>query len=476
MRLISIYCFILASASLSLGGCVSATYRTPQTSVPATFAAYEAIGYDSALDRWWLLFDDAQLSRLIDQGLAAAPDARTALALLDEARAARSQTLSQFDPQGQLTASAAVQRTSVSNTPTVTQGVYSGAFSPSWELDLFGRRVANRSAANADLDAAQFQFEATRQTLAANIAGDLFEARANAVRLAQARDTFRIASDLVRLGERRVAVGIGSRADAASLQADEATARAAVQNYEAQLELSTRTLLVLLGRGTEPLATLPIEANLNDPPVVPAVTPATLLVRRPDIRQAEARLRSAAGNLKLDALALLPTINLTPLASYRPITGPAGYTTGLWSIGAGLAVPLLDRRRLFAQVRGQRARTEQAVIAYENAVQAGFGEAQNNLSLYASDKARLASLDVAEKRARAAFTAQQAGYKAGVVDLTTLLQTERTWRSNLAALSDLRASTLRDSVNVFLALGGGWPATQPATLPPSATINRKELP
>ena len=182
-------------------------------------------------------------------------------------------------------------------------------------------------------------------------------------------------------------------------------------------------------------------------------------MRRPDIRQAEARLRSAAGNLKLDALALLPSINLAPAASVSSVTGAGGITSTAASLGAGLFLPLFDRTRLLAQVRGQRARTEQAVIAYENSVQAGFGEAQNTLSQYAADRERLVSLRRAEERARFAFEAQRAGYRAGVVDPTTLIQVERTWRANLAALSDLRAATLIDAVNVFRALGGGWPAT-----------------
>lgn len=414
------------------------------------------------LDRWWLLFADEQLTGLIGEAFARAPDARTALAVLDEARATRTQALTRFTPQGGVGLSAGIRRTGVAGTPAVTQGVFQGSFAPSWELGLFGRGSALRQAADADFAGARFAFEGTRQSLASNVAGSLFEARGNAVRLEQARQTLRLASDIARVGERRVTVGIGSRADAASLQADEATAQATVRSFEAQLEISRRTLLILLGRGTQSIEALPIAADLQAPPPVPVVTPASLLVRRPDVRQAEARLRSAAGNLKLDALALLPTINLAPSFNILPITGAGGYTTTTASLGPGLVLPLFDRRRLLAQVRGQRARTEQAVIAYENSVQAGFGEAQNTLAQYAADRARLVSLERAEERARYAFEAQRAGYRAGVVDLTTLLQAERIWRGNLAALSDLRAATLVDAVNVFRALGGGWPATDMA--------------
>jgi outer membrane protein TolC len=83
------------------------------------------------------------------------------------------------------------------------------------------------------------------------------------------------------------------------------------------------------------------------------------------------------------------------------------------------------------------------------------------LATYAADRARLGLLIEAEARARHAFDGQNAGYRAGVVDLTALLTAERTWRSSRNALSMLRATTLSDGVNVFRALGGGWTPLDP---------------
>ena len=444
-----------------LSGCVSSAHRQPRIAVPATFAPYAMAGDETVLERWWLLFDDDQLTALIGEALAQAPDALTAFAVLDEARAVRAQALTRFQPQGGIGLGGELRNTRVSGTADATQGVFTGSFAPSWELGLFGRANALRRATDGDLDAARFAFEGSRQSLASNVAGSLFEARGIAVRLLQARQTLRLSAELARVGERRVAVGIGARADAASLQADEASAQAAVRSFEAQLEIARRTLLVLLGRGTQDVTALSIAPDLGRPPPVPRATPATLLVRRPDIRQAEARLRSAAGNLQLDALALLPSVNLAPAFSLVPIVGTAGYTTSVASVGPGISIPLF-RGPLLAQVRAQRARTEQAVITYENIVQSAFGEAQNMLARYAADRAQLTALERAEERSRFAFEAQRAGYRAGVVDLPALLQAERIWRTNLSTLSDLRASALVDAVNVFRALGGGWPADEAA--------------
>ncbi|MET0377162.1 MAG: TolC family protein, partial [Rhizorhabdus sp.] len=251
----------------------------PHVNVPQHFSPYQAALPEDALAHWWLIFGDQQLTSYVEEALAHAPDAQTALAVLNEARAFRSAALAQLGPQGDIGVNVGVQRTTVAGTTLrANQVIYSGSFTPSYELDLFGRRAASRRVADADLQAAAFDYAATRQSLGANVAGDLFEARSNAVRLSQARETLRIASELARLGERRTVAGVGSRVDQASLQAEEATAQAQVHSLTAQLEISSRTLLILLGRGTEQVEAAGVEASLTDLPAVPAAAPATLLV------------------------------------------------------------------------------------------------------------------------------------------------------------------------------------------------------
>lgn len=447
--------------------------------MPARFEAraYARVtGDDSALDRWWTSFRDPQLATMVDQALASAPDARSALAVLAEARANRRQALAQYDPQGGLSGSVTYQQSAISGSSAgsgaggtfVNAGnttTFAGGFSPSWEVGLFGRRSALRSSADADLDTARFVYEASRQSLATNVAGNLFEARGLALQLVEAKDNERVARELAEIGRRRVGSGIGARVDAASLDAEHATAAAAREQLEAQLTVSKRTLLVLLGRGTEPVGGLAVDPRLDEPPAIPRTTPGALLARRPDVREAEARLRSAAGSLKLDQLALLPTFTLFPSATGTKITGANGYSSGLWSIAANLFLPILDRPRLLAEIRAGRARGEQAVIAYEKAVQTAYGEAENTITTYMADRARLAQLSRAEERSRFAFEAQRTGYRAGIVDLTTLLTAERSWRSARAQSSQLKATTLTDAVNAFRALGGGWAPAEAAAPP-----------
>ena len=457
----------LALALLATG-CAGGSLRQAEIALPTTYEAQPPVApHDAAaLDRWWRLFDDPQLTAMIERALASAPDARAALAVLDEARANRRQALSRYDPQGGFSGSATYQQSRIEGLPTsggtgalLNAGettTYSGGFSPSWEIGWFGRRGALRSSSEADLDAARFSYEASRQSLATGVASALFEARGLAVQASEARDSERVARDLAAIGARRVDAGIAAPVDALTLQSDLASAVATRTQREAQLAGAKRTLLVLIGRGVDRLDTLEIEPRLGAAPAIPPTTPGALLQRRPDVREAEARVRAASGALRLDQLALFPSFTLNPSATSTRISGDNGYRTNAWSLGANLLLPILDRPRLLAEIRAERARGEQAVIAYEKAVQTAYGEAESRLTTYMADRARLVQLGIAEASARDAFAMQRRGYAAGIVDLTTLLTAERTWRSARTQVSQSQATTLADAVDVFRALGGGW--------------------
>jgi NodT family efflux transporter outer membrane factor (OMF) lipoprotein len=354
--------WILVSASLPLlGACaLGPVTRAPDTSLPTAYdAPLAAAGPEVRLERWWALYDDPQLQALVDEALARAPDALSAQARLAEALAVRSSALDGYNPQGQLSANAARSRTAVINgvgsvsfngqtIPLVTTtpiDTYGANFDVSWELDLFGRRRAARHKADADLAAARFDYQASRTSLAANVADSLFQARGLAIQIDDARETARLQQQLSDIAAAKYAHGLGNRGDAEQSASLVAQARAQVTDLEGQLHAARRTLLVLVGRGADPLDSLPTPASAGVPPTVPARVPGELLAARPDVREAAAQLKSASGQLKLDELALFPTFTLQPgLSLSSSVVLGAASTTDMWSLGGGLAQPILDLR------------------------------------------------------------------------------------------------------------------------------------
>ena len=499
---------------LLLAGCADARLRSPQLGLPVAYEASTAATVPlpaAALDRWWTLFDDPQLTGLIEAALVNGQTARTALSQIAQARATRAQTLAIYLPQGNLTGEAQQQHThetfgavgvattggtTTDTTTGTTAGAdvgtglpvgggtttgsastgsssfltpsgdlqtYGASFNISYEVDLFGRRLAARRAADADVASARFAFEGARATLARDVATGLFNARGAAAQLADSRETYRITRALARSAEVSARVGLTATSDAARLETDAATAQAEVARLEAVVLADRRALLALVGRGSAPLASLPVSGEAQPPPPAPQVTPAELLRRRPDVREAEARVRSAANTLKLDRLALFPTFSLAPGGQYAKTEGSYSSTTTIWQVGLNASLPVLDRPRLLAAIQGQRAVGEQAVIAYEQTVQNAYRDAETGLIVLAADRTRLDRLEVAVSRARFAYDAKKRGYDLGLVDLTTLLDAERSWRTATLTQAEARTTALVDAATLFQALGGGWPS-QPVRL------------
>ena len=140
-------------------------------------------------------------------------------------------------------------------------------------------------------------------------------------------------------------------------------------------------------------------------------------------------------------------------------------TSDFWSIGLGLAQPVLDLPRLKTVIRAQGARADQAAIAYQKTVQTAYGEADNALVGLASDKTHIRLLTAGEAKGRSAYDAALRRYSLGIDDLTSALSAERTWRSARTALTAAQVQALRRSVQAYKALGGGWSPDAPANKP-----------
>jgi outer membrane protein, multidrug efflux system len=457
-----------------LAGCaLGPSVPTPDTHMPAAFEAPTDVTQPGvALDRWWSVYNDPQLETLVEEALANAPDARSAHARLEEAIATRAGALSSYWPQGDLEGSASRTDTyAIAGPPPTTipgfgtisltnAGVtsnYGANFNVSWEIDLFGRLAASRKTANADLAAAELDEQATRVSLAANVADQLFEARGLAIQLADAQEEARIDHQLSDVARMKADHGLGATSDADQAASQAAQSDADADDLAGQLHATRRALLVLVGKGVDPLESLPVAAEAGTPPLLPATVPAELLARRPDVREAAQNIRSATGQLKLDELALFPKFDLTPGAgiSSSPLLGTS-ITTGFWSIGAAVAQPILDIPRLKTVINAQGARADQAVIAYEKAVQTAYGESESALVQLSADEVRVKLLTTGEAQGRTAYDAALKRYAAGIDDLTSTLSAERTWRSARTALTSAQVQALRRSVQAFKALGGGW--------------------
>jgi outer membrane protein TolC len=255
--------------------------------------------------------------------------------------------------------------------------------------------------------------------------------------------------------ERRARAGLSAVADADRVAGDLSQSNARVASLEAQLQAQKRALLILVGRVVDPTTSIAIAADVGVAPAPPSLVPGDLLTRRPDVREAQARLASASGRANLARLTMLPTVRFIPGLGYsRPSIGGATTTT---SLGLALSQPLFDLPSLLSQAGVQKAQAAQAAIAYERTLRQAFKDSEAALVGLDADRRQVALLADGETRAARAYRAARANYGRGLTDLQSTLSAEQAWRTTRTQLTSAQVQAVRRAVQAYQALGGGWP-------------------
>jgi outer membrane protein, multidrug efflux system len=464
-----------------LAGCVGGHPRAPDLTLRQAYEA-PATGpklTNEQLDHWWLIFDDPALNALENEALRTAPDAKTAYSRLVQAGATRNSAVAGTFPTGSIGGNLSKQHEfnigPEANTLFPIGGDFitrSASLNVSWELDVFGRLAQQRKIARANFVATEFDVEGVLASLVANVASDYFQATGLQIQIDDAQETVRIETELARIAQAKADRGLGALSDADRVAGDLSQALATLADLQSQLHATRRNLLILVGREAAVVEDIPVRDHADEAPEVPTAVPGDLLERRPDIREAEARLRSEAGTDRLSHLALFPTFTMLPALGMQSLTQPSvGFippatlipesittSVGYWTLAGSVSQPVLDIPRLLFDAKAEDAQTEQAVIAYEKTVQTAYGEAENALVALDASKRAAKILFDGEARAHRAYDAAQRRYAMGLDDLTTALTTEEAWRTTRSALTAEQVLALQRAVTTYKALGGGWPA------------------
>ncbi len=454
-----------AALALLLAGCtVGPDYQRPSpVALPAAYEAGTAPA-DAAVQReWWKLYKDAQLDALVAAALERNADARIAAARIEETDANLREAGASFLPPVDLAASPSRQQVStrlatVAQQPLVRSNARL-ALTTSFELDFWGRLRRGVEAARANALASRYGRDVVALSLSGLVAQTYFSVRSLDAQLLVTRESLRSREESYRTVRDRASGGIASDLELNQAEVARRDASSQLTELQRQRELVVHQLGALTGKpdlalGGGDIRSLPL------PPVPPTGIPASLLERRPDIRQAEQALVAANAQIGVARAAMLPTISLT--GSYgsesRDLADLLSRGTNIWSLAFGLALPVFDWGRLQARSDAASARARQSLGGYQKAIESGFrdvADALTNLRQYA-----LAEEDV-EARVRAARSSlelAQLRYKSGYSGYLEVLDAQRTANEAELALLRNRQSRLSASVDLMKALGGGWDA------------------
>jgi multidrug efflux system outer membrane protein len=477
------YSIVLSLTMLVIGCTVGPDYKRPVVPVPKQWSE-AAKDIPSGLkgkrkglplqDKWWQTFNDPVLNQLITDAIAANLDLKQALVRVKEARAQRWITITAGLPS--ITGRSNVIRR-FNNTSSISQtggtssagagfgvgnqliNIFQLGFDAQWELDFFGGERRAIEAADATVGS---EIESSRNvlvTLLGEVAANYIELRVNQQLIAITRENLSSQQETVRLTQIRQQAGFSSMLEVAQAQSQAATTEAFLPVYETAVKQSIHALGVLLGREPGALA-----LRLDNPGTIPAVStvvipdlPSELLLRRPDIRQAERQIAVANANVGVATAELYPRVNLSAFLGLQNMRitdfTPIGKS---WSTAASLTLPIFNWGRINANIKSKKAQFEQAFLTYQSTVLTAFKEVENSLVAYSNEQQRHKSLAQAVAASQLAVEMADERYHRGLTTFLDVLQTQQTLYQTQRDLVDSAAQLSTDLVALYKALGGGW--------------------
>ena len=481
-----------------LGGCtVGPNVRQPHANVRAQFAAatqpattqQAATQENVDLRRWWESLHDPALNELIDQALQSNLDVRLASARVREARAQwefnRAGLFPTADATGQYSRNrfshnvfggaasqsggggGAAGGGSVGTPFTLGESdLYRAGFDAGWEIDVFG---GTRRAIEAAQYSLESQMEARRNalvTLLSEVAQNYVMLRGFQHELRVVRDNVAAQRATLNLQRIKLQAGLTNQLTITQASAQVATTESQIPTLETQIEQTIQRLGVLLDRDPEALrAKLSDDGQLpSGPASVPPGLPSELLRRRPDVRQAERQFAAATAEIGVAMADLFPKFNLTGSLGLESLQLKTFFNSSsiFYSFGPSVSWRIFDAGQIWANVRIQNARQEEALIQYRQAVIQSMADVENALVAYNREQARSASLRQSVESNRQSVALAKQLNEAGVVDFLNVLTAQLALYQSEDQLAQSEQTVLTDLIALYKALGGGWETTEQA--------------
>lgn len=444
--------------ALLLAACTAGNGVTqPEIVVPSRFAEAEQAPGGFPDEDWWQGFGSAELDRLVEQALHDNADLRAAETRLRQADAQVRIAGAALLPSLDFGTSATRTRTGQDAAAgTRLSDSFDVGFTASWELDVWGGNRAFLSATEASGVAVRRDRDALALTTASAVAETYFQTLSLRDRLRLARANLDNARRVLSLVEVRVSNGAASALDLAQQRTQLASQEASLQSLVQQERQTVNALALLLGRPLDGFDAEGQSLRSVTPVPVLAGMPSELLLRRPDLAAAEARLAAAAADVEAARAALYPSFSLTARAGNSSDRLADLLDGNVVSLSLSMLAPIFEGGRLRGQVELSEAQQQELLESYRGTALQAFADAEDALIVVRYAREREAALQTAATEARRAFALAEAQYRGGAIDLLALLDAQRTLFSADDALASARLDRLLGLVALYRALGGGW--------------------
>jgi NodT family efflux transporter outer membrane factor (OMF) lipoprotein len=416
---------------------------------------------------WWQLYNDPQLNVLEEKVAISNQTLKAATEQYFQAREQVQVARSQFFPT--LSAGPSISRTRESkNQPNTVPGQtryqyneFSLAGQAQWQPDFWGQVRRSVEQARASAQASAAQLANVELSVRAELATDYFQMRGLDAQKELLDNTVASDTEYLKLTQIRFKGGVATEVDLDEAQTQLEQTRAQDVDVGVARAQYEHAIATLIGQSASTFS-LPPMPQAHEIPQIPVGMPSQLLERRPDIATAERQVDAANAQIGVAIAAYYPNISLTGsggMLSGTPGTWIQG-PSEMWSLGASAVELLFDAGRRHAITQQSRDAYEQQVANYRESVLNAFQEVEDNLAalrILDQESGVQAAAVAAARRSLATSTNR---YKGGVATYLEVLTAQTTQLSNERTQADITTRQYVASVQLILALGGGWDTSQ----------------
>jgi len=459
--------FILSIVSLltfCLGGCmVGPDYVRPTVETPQNWRIEEQEARDLSNSSWWEQLGDPVLNDLIATALKENYDLKIAAARIEEFAGRYGFTRADLFPQ--VAAGAAYSRQgdskSLENAPrsgyNFNYDTFQTTLNASWELDIWGRVRRSTEAARAELLASEEGRRAVILSLVSSVATAYVNLLDLDRQLDITRNTAKVREDAYKIFKDRFEGGIVSEMELMQVKSQYEEALAAIPQLEKAVSQQENGICVLLGRNPGPIARGKTLQQLTLPSV-PAGLPSDLLVRRPDIRQAEQNLIAANAVIGVAKAAYFPSISLTGFFGFASadLSDLFKGSSQVWQYSVPVNVPIFTAGKIAGQVKAAEAVQQQTLLSYQQTIQTAFREVDDSLVDQKRTREQLAIQQQQLESLQKYYALSQLRYDNGYTSYIEVLDAERSLFNVELAYAQNQGVLFFSLINLYKAMGGGW--------------------
>jgi len=463
--------FSLAAIALLSACSLAPVYERPAAPVAQDWPqgdAYKPVtapvdGRTVAVLQWREFFADAKLRDVIALALANNRDLRVSTLNIERARAQygieRAGLIPKISASGGQTANRIPDNMSAGGEHTINRQYTANLGVAAYELDFFGK-VRNLSEAALQAYLGTEEARSTQQiSLVSEVATVYLTLLADQERLRLATDTLKSQQTSYDLSKRRFDAGATSGLDMYEAQTSVEAARTDMAIYTADVAAGRNALALLVGAEL-PAALLP-QGPLTSVTAladVPAGVPSDVLLRRPDVLQAERTLRSSNANIGVARAAFFPSITLTATAGSAStnLSGLFKSGSGAWTFAPQLNLPIFDGGVNRANLAIAKADRDIAVARYDKAIQSAFREVADALAVRGTVEDRLSSQTALVAASEKSYRIHEARYQKGAESYLNALVSQRALYAAQQNLISARLAKVGNQVTLYKVLGGGW--------------------